>query len=204
MNKKIIKKELINLYVSGKSMAEIATLLNCSIHKIDYWMDKYSVKRRNRSEATYIKRNPDGDPFKIKTKLSKDDKFLLGLGIGIYWGEGTKVTKHSLRVANSDPGIIKMFVKFLTEICQLRLNKITYSIICFNDSDPNIARKFWSQELKISPDRFGKITQIPKQGKGTYKKKSLYGVCTVQASNIKLRNWLISQIESTKNLAVPD
>ncbi|MFH1864227.1 MAG: hypothetical protein ABIJ85_05010 [bacterium] len=204
MNKKIIKKQLINLYVSGKSMAEIATFLNCSIHKIEYWMEKYGIKRRSRSEATYIKRNPDGDPFKIKTKLSKDDKFLFGLGIGIYWGEGTKVSKHSLRVANTDPGIIKAFVKFLTEICQLRRDKISYSIICFNDTDPNIARNFWAQELKISPDKFGKITQIPKQGKGTYKKKSLYGVCTVRASNIKLRNWLMSKIKLTRDVISPD
>ena len=40
--------------------------------------------------------------------------FLFGLGIGIYWGEGTKVDSiSSLRVANSDPGILRSFTGFV-------------------------------------------------------------------------------------------
>lgn len=110
-------------------------------------------------------------------------------------GEGTKVTPHSLRVTNTNPELIKVYRKFLLEICGLRKDKITYSIICFNDTAPDTARLYWAKKLMISPGKFGKITQIPKQGKGTYKKKSQFGVCTIQASNIKLKTWLISQLD---------
>jgi len=51
---------------------------------------------------TIIKYNPNGDPFEIKTNLDKGEQFLKGLGLGIYWGEGTKTSIHSLRVANTD------------------------------------------------------------------------------------------------------
>ena len=184
-------------------MSEIAQLMEYSLHKVAYWMGKYNIKRRSRSDASYIKHNPNGDPFKIKHSLTTNEKFLLGLGIGIYWGEGTKTSIHSLRVANTDPGILRSFKKFLIDICQLKIDKISYSIICFNDTEPETAREYWSQEMMILPEKFGKITQIPKQGKGTYKRKSKYGVCTLQASNIKLRSWVMSQIEKIRDSEMP-
>lgn len=190
------EKQLRRLYASGKSMMEISQILNCSVHKVSYWMEKHSIQRRVRREAMYIKLNPNGDPFKIKTNLNKNDAFLLGLGLGIYWGEGNKVTPHSLRVANTDPEMIKAFTTFLKKICNLENKRLSYNIVSFNDASPEVARKYWSEQLKISPQKFGKITQIPHQGKGTYKRKSQYGVCTIQGNNIKLKTWIMEQITS--------
>lgn len=189
------KKELVKLYSSGKSMSEISSILKCSIYKVVYWMDKYQIKRRSSSEALYIKLNPGGDPFKIKENLTNEEIFLYGLGIGIYWGEGEKASGNAVRVANSDPFVIKVFIKFLREICQLKEYKIKFSIICFNDSNPEECLKYWIKKLKTSRKKFGKIVQIPKQGKGTYKRKSLNGVCTLTVCNVKLRSWIIEQIE---------
>ena len=165
---------LKNLYNSGKSMAEIAIFFDCSMHKIAYWMIKYNIPRRSRSEASYLKYNPNGNPFDIRSNLTLEQCFLKGLGLGIYWGEGAKTSKYSLRVANTDVGIIRAFRSFLLKICRLREDKITYSLICFNDINPEGARDHWSEQLGILPNKFGKITIIPKQGKGTYKRKSLF------------------------------
>jgi len=195
----INKGELKDLYKSGKSMSDISKILNCSSHKIVYWMRKYGLKRRSRSEAGYIQQNPDGDPFKIRVKLNDKQMFLFGLGLGIYWGEGTKTSKHSLRVTNTNPDIIKYFIRFLLEICQLKKEKISFSLISFNDIDEETARDYWAKQLQISPQKFGKITIIPHQGKGTYKRKSQFGVCTVHANNIKLRNWLFLELDKLKS-----
>lgn len=182
-------------------MMEISHILECSPNKVVYWMKKYSIERRSRSEAIYLKQNPNGDPFKIKDRMSPDDKVLYGLGIGIFWGEGTKVAPNSVRVANTDPNILKIFIKFLQQICGLKKGKIRYSIVSFNDTDPEIARSYWSKELKISPEKFGKITVIPKQGKGTYKKKSQFGVCTIHVGNTKLKSWIMKQMQSVLTLS---
>ncbi len=104
-------------------MKQLADKLNCSEHKIVYWMDKYKINRRNRSDALYVRLNPAGDPFQIKTILTSEECKLYGLGLGIYWGEGEKNTKHQLRVANTDPDVIQVFAKFLTEICLLKRRK---------------------------------------------------------------------------------
>ncbi len=181
-------------------MTEIAILLNCSVHKIVYWMDKYNLKRRTLSEALYLKLNPDGEPFKIKTDLNKKEIFLRGLGLGIYWGEGEKISKGLVRVTNTDPAILRMFRRFLLDISQLKEHKLLYQLICFNDSDPQEAKRYWAKELKISEAKFGKIVQIPSQGKGTYRKKSHYGVCVLAVANIKLKSWIMEKIEKLKKL----
>lgn len=191
----ISKEELERAYKSGKSMWEISQGLGCSVHKVVYWMNKYDIARRTWSEASYVKLNPGGDPFLIKQELTFFDQFLLGLGLGIYFGEGEKVSRHGIRVANTNVKLIKTFRAFLEEICGVSREKIKYSIICFNDTTPSVASNYWSKELGISNDKFGKIVQIPPQGKGTYKRKSLYGVCTISVSNIKLKQWLMSQLE---------
>ncbi len=181
-------------------MVEIAKILKCSPNKIVYWMNKYNFKRRSYSEASYVKQNPNGDPFKIKTTLTKEETFLYGLGLGIFWGEGNKSSNiPSLRVANTDPGLIKVFLNFLKLIYGLSNERFSYSIVCFNDIDPETSRSYWANQLRISPTRFGKITVIPKQGKGTYKKKSQYGVCTVQGNNSKLSKLVFDQIERLRN-----
>ena len=58
-----------------------------------------------------------------------------------------------------------------------------------------------SKELKISPDKFGKITVVPSQGKGAYKKKSQFGICTAQGNNIKLRKLVLNKIEELREIA---
>ena len=198
----ILKSDLEKYYLSGKSMAQIAKVIGCSSHKIAYWMNEYKIPRRTRSEATYLIGNPNGDPFDLNdiTNLSKKDIFLFGLNVGLYWGEGEKTTRHAIRVTNSDPYVIIRFRDFLLNICKLNPEKIRYYLICFNDIDQNIAKKFWAKLLKISPDKFGKIVVIPSRGKGTYNKKSKYGVCTIYAGNMKLKAWILSEIEKLRTI----
>jgi hypothetical protein len=93
-------------------------------------MDKYEIKRRTRSDTIYLKLNPFGDPFSIKQEMNLQEMFLLGLGLGIYWGEGEKALKHAIRVANSDPYVLISFSSFLKSICGVKEEKIIYSLVC--------------------------------------------------------------------------
>lgn len=74
-------------------------------------------------------------------EFMSEELFLYGLGIGIYWGEGEKISKHSRRVANTDPIVIKTFISFLTCICQVEKGKLSYSIVCFNDCLSNQSKR---------------------------------------------------------------
>ncbi len=182
------KEKLEDLYSNGLSMKEISDKTGLSHSKIAYWMRRYSIPRRSRSEATYIKRNPKGDPFKIKNRLTSQEKELKGLGLGLYWGEGTKRNKDSIRLGNSDPDLINKFIEFLVKICNIQISKLRFGLQIFSDTDPNKALKFWKNRLNVKSDQFQKVIVTPSRGLGSYKKKSKYGVLTVYYSNKKLRD----------------
>jgi len=88
----VIKKDfLVDEYqIKRKSVSDISKLLKCSQNTVTYWLQKYNIKKRNISDALYIKNNPRGNPFLFKTPKNSQQWFLYGLGLGLYWGEGNK------------------------------------------------------------------------------------------------------------------
>lgn len=190
------KEFLKKLYSSGKSMMQITNETQYSDHTVRYWMAKYNIKRRSRSEAAYQRANPNGDPFKIKNKLTSSDKFLMGLGLGIFWGEGTKTNKNSVRVTNTNPQLILKFRQFLLEICGVEPWKVQYALISFKNIPVHKTLNYWSDELSIPKSKFTKVVKIPSLGKGTYMKKSSHGVCTIIVNNLKLKVWVDKQLEN--------
>jgi len=187
------KKILFDLYVNKrKSMQEIAEIFSCSLNKIKYWMDKYKIKTRSISEAVYIKNNPNGDPFIFNKPITLEQAKLLGLGIGLYWGEGTKADKGSVRLGNTDPELIKNFILFLKNIFGIRKKDLRFGLQLFTDIDKNSAMDFWVKKIKIKPSQFYKIIITKSQSLGTYRRKSEYGVLTVYYHNKKLRDLIVS------------
>jgi hypothetical protein len=117
------------------------------------------------------------------------------LAIGIYWGEGNKKNKTSVRVGNTDPRLITIFTKFLREICNVQELKIRFGLQLFTDVNEQEAVDFWQSELGIKRNQFLPTISRIESGKiGTYKNKNLYGVMTVQVNNKKLRDWINEQI----------
>ena len=193
MNSLIVSKgSLKNLYLNKKkSSAEIADIFRCSEHKINYWIKKFGIPKRSMSDAMYAKYNPDGDPFKIKNVATVEDAELFGLGLGLYWGEGNKKSKNSIRLGNTDPRIIKTFLRFLINLFRIKKKKLRFGLQIFDDMNEKEMLKFWTNQLKefnISREQFFKVTVTPSRSLGTYKEKSKFGVMTVHFCNTKLKN----------------
>ena len=157
---------------------------------------KYKIPKRSISEAVYLKKNPKGDPFKFNIPITEEDLILFGLGIGLYWGEGNKRNKHSIRLGNVDPNLIISFIKFLERIYCVDKNKLKFGLQIFSDISPLVAKKFWIAKLDISPSQFQKVVVTPTRGVGTYRYKSEYGVLTVYFNNSKLKKAMDGLIES--------
>jgi hypothetical protein len=189
---------LIRKYsVEKLSMKQISLDLECSVHKVEYWMNKHSIKRRSISDAIYIKQNKNGDPFNIKSSLNSKEKLLKGLGLGIYWGEGNKKNTYSVRVGNTDPELLRVFVLFLRKICGVHEHKIRYGLQLFTDVEEQVALNFWQEQLGIDRSKIMPTVNRIVSGKiGTYKTKNEYGVITVYVNNRKLRDWMVAQLKS--------
>jgi hypothetical protein len=193
---RLSKKLLADLYIDKHySMSEIAKRMKCSVHTVQYWMKKFAIPSRSRSDAAYIKHNPDGDPFLWSPPRTAADQILYGLGIGLYWGEGTKSCKTSVRLGNTDPSLLKTFMQFLMRFFRVRHEDFRFGLQIFSDMDPECALQYWIRTLRVKREQFHKKVIVSKSGSmGTYRKKSMYGVVTVHYHNSKLRNMLVSRL----------
>ncbi|MFH1088471.1 MAG: helix-turn-helix domain-containing protein [Patescibacteria group bacterium] len=190
------KFELSGLYIKkGYSVAEIASHFNCSENKINYWIRKYGIPKRSISEAMYLKCNPGGDPFQFSYPDTIEEAKLLGMGVGLYWGEGNKVDRNSVRLGNTDPALINKYIEFLIKICQVSPNKLRFGLQIFSDTNPELALDYWVKIINFPRKQFmPKVVVTPTRGLGNYRKKSEYGVLTVYCHNKKLKSLLMSML----------
>lgn len=195
---KMTEEKLRRLYVGEKRSAkDIADIFGCSEHKVNYWFEKFQIQKRSISEAIYAKRNPDGDPFRVREVKSRADARLFGLGLGLYWGEGNKKSKNSIRLGNTSPAIIRTFIEFLVRMFGIHKSKLRFGLQIFTDIPKEKALAFWFKELKefnISRRQFFRVTVTPARGVGNYREKSQYGVLTVHFCNSKLKRILDSML----------
>ena len=195
------KTRLNSLYVDQKKSAhDIARELGCSENKVNYWLAKHGIEKRSISDAIYLKHNPTGDPFLIKSVHSHEDAFISGLGLGLYWGEGTKRNKTSVRLGNTDPYLIKAFLLFLRRRYQIDESRLRFSLQIFTDMNQKTEERFWSNFLGIPSRQFYKTINTRSGSIGTYREKSKHGVLTIYFGNRKLRDMLISEIERIKEI----
>ena len=121
---------------------------------------------------------------------------LFGLGMGLYWGEGTKSSSSSVRLGNSNPRLIKRFVEFLSVTYGIDKKKLRFGLQIFGDMDKKVAVRLWRKELGISSGQImKKIVETPHRGVGNYRVKTKYGVMTVYFNNRKLRDILCHTID---------
>lgn len=194
--KTISRDTLIALYLrENKSMQEIAKVIGCSRTKIYYWMERHKISRRSISEAIYQKHNPLGDPFKLSEPKNMKEAQLMGMGLGLYWGEGNKLNRGSIKLGNTDPALVKTFIRFLDTFFGINPKKLRFGLQIFSDIKPAEALNFWLIRLNMNKDQFQKVVVTPSRGVGAYRKKSKYGVLTVYFNNKKLRNVIVGKLK---------
>lgn len=190
------KAQLEKLYIKQqRSSAEIALTLRCSEHRVNYWLAQFGIRKRSISQAMYAKHNPNGDPFDIRKPKTIRDAKLSGLGLGLYWGEGTKSSKYAIRLGNTDPKLLKKFIEFLERLYRIKREKLRFGLQIFSDMQPKTMLRFWQKKLRILPRQFQKVIITPARSIGTYRQKTKYGVLTVQYHNKKLRDIICQAIE---------
>ena len=206
------KLQALKLRRTGKSYNEIKQLLGIPKSTLSAWLQKTNwsdmVKRRltaknNRHHSIRI-RQLDAVRGKRLTQLYKQAKIqakiefghlkfhpLFIAGIAIYWGEGNKASPHNVVVGNTDPAMIKVFVKFLAEVCGLPQKRIRAYVLLYPDLNDDECKKFWIKHSGLTSKNFNKSVVI----KGRHKTRRVtQGVCNITVSSkylkIKMLEWL--------------
>lgn len=200
INKRSVKKVKELYYTRQLSVNDVADKLGVSIDAVFYCMRKNRLKRRKRHESNairYIRQKPS---FQLKKIDDEKLKILKVIGTMLYWGEGYKADKTCMvDFANSDAGMIVLFLKFLRKVCGVNENKLrVYSYFYSNqDIDKNI--NYWSELTKINRSQFTK-PYIRKDFREDKKDKMPYGLIHIRYGDKKLLNLIKDWINEYKNL----
>lgn len=127
--------------------------------------------------------------------LKKNLLFIAGLML--YWGEGDNNSKISkVRLANSDPGMIRVFYKFLNSELGIPSEKIYASLLLYPDLKDDMQKSFWSRAIGLPLTQFKKSTYI--RGRDSDKRRS-YGVCNIYVNSGGLKEKILTWIRLYQN-----
>jgi len=89
-----------------------------------------------------------------KTILPLNNREFFTAGLFLYWGEGTKCRRDGLSISNTDPSVIKFFIRWLSKNLGVPRNKLRVGLHLYNDMNINKEMEFWSRALKIPLSQF--------------------------------------------------
>lgn len=211
------KQTAIKLRKQGKSYQEIAVSIGVPKSTLSNWFSGvlWSEKTKNylsglardnaRKRMTAIshkKRDELRNAYQKQRIIARKQfrKFIKGrlfvAGLMIYWGEGdSKLENGMIRVANSDPLMIRLFYKFLKTYLPEVSSKAKIYLVLYPDLNEETCQRHWSKEVGLPLDRFIKSSFI----KGRHPTKRLsYGIGTLTVSNRLYKEQVMTWINLAK------
>src|SRR3989338_617423 len=222
----------IKLRLSGKSYTQISRELIVAKSTLSSWLAnieigegaREQINARGRAKAieALVKRNRQQTVLAIEraTKLQNDFSRRIGslsrrdvlmIGLALYWAEGHKRlivkdgkerTYHPVELTNSDPGIVKIFIRFLRETFGVVPRDIKVELRLFEHQDAGRAIDFWSKATSIPRKNFRKPyygISISSRGKRPYYRLE-HGIIRIVLSKTVLFHKILGGIEGIKKL----
>lgn len=120
---------------------------------------------------------------------------LFTAGVMLYWGEGDKVTRHRVRLTNTEPRMIRVFLDFLI-LCGVPKNRMKAQLLLYPDLLGQHLEKSWSEQIDLPVEGFMRATVI--QGRHPSKRLGS-GVCILLVSSaylkVKMLEWIRLTVE---------
>ena len=163
------------LRVHGMDYQDIAAALGVAKSSVSLWVRdlptparlSYAECRRRSAEGArryWAAERPAREALRIAAREAAaaeigelTDRELLIAGAIAYWCEGSKNKpgpwNDQVIFTNSDPGLIRFFLRFL-EAIGTPWEDVTFRICIHESADVESARRFWLQLTDASPDQF--------------------------------------------------
>jgi len=187
--------EAAKLYRGGLSAQQIADHFSVSIHASYYTLRSLDVPRRSAEETNRIRFEAKPLSYNIKTELTEKEKQLKMAAVMLYWAEGYKVGKGTVDFANSDPDMVVIFGKFLSEICRVDRKRVRLHLYAYEGQDVENLMRFWCKLLKLPRDHFGKPYVKKAAAPGPRGPRMLHGLVHIRYSDKKLFEQIIRWID---------
>ena len=217
------KQLAINLRKQGKSYNEISGILNVSKSTLSNWFQKVTWSQKTKKHLSYLARKDASirmtamsDTRRKSLQASyrrqrsiarkqfeefKQDRLFIA-GLTIYWGEGdNKLEDGVIRVANTDPAMIRLFYDFLKKYLPEISDKAKIYLVLYPDLDDISCKRYWSTKVGIPLKRFINSSVIV----GKSKKRTIsYGIGTITISSRLYKESIITWIDLLKKENIAD
>jgi hypothetical protein len=183
----------------GKSIIEIARRVKVSKSTASLWCrdiiltskqkeallkNSWLAGRKGRLIGAEANKRKRLESIRHYEKLGKADlknvskRDLLVAGVSLYWAEGSK-TGNRFVFINSDPDMIKLMYKFLTEVLKVKKEEVRLTVQINEIHRPRIKKvlQFWSNLLKLPLAQFGNPYYVKVKPKKVYENyDNYYGI----------------------------
>ena len=180
------------------SAREIALHLDVSIDAVYAFLRKHKIPRRTLVEQRRSLFARKELSFKIRSRLSENDRLLKTIGVVLYWGEGFKAERAAgVDFANSDAEMVVVFIKFLRRICGVDEKRLRVLLYCYANQDVPSLVQFWSKTTDIPHAQFTK-PYVRKDFRLGKEGKMPHGLVHIRYCDKKLLNLLREWIKEYK------
>ncbi|MBT2491795.1 hypothetical protein J7E96_25355 [Streptomyces sp. ISL-96] len=163
------------LRLQGLTYDQIQLELGCSKSSISLWVRELpKPPKRTREEASTIGKrgweatNQRREIERERTKRAATeavgtltDRELFLAGVTLYWAEGGKDKwydrRESLKFINSDPNVIKLYLRWL-DLLEVPRERLRLSVSIHESADVPAAEQFWAEVAGVAPFAFNKAT----------------------------------------------
>jgi len=213
------KKIALKMRQMEFSYTKIKSKLGVSKSTLSSWLkdlplsrERINKLRSNNSERIEKFRNTmrgkrEAELQKVFAKVKKEigpltkRDILIG-GVFLYWGEGSKTASYTTSVSNTDPDVLRFFVKWLS-LFGIRRDMLRVKLHLYNDMDVSKEVNFWIKELKI-PRKCFSIPYIKKSklSELSYGKGFGHGTCNVKYHDKNMWHYSLMALKYIKMASV--
>lgn len=178
------KTKAIELRKQGFSYGEIQKIVPVSKASLSLWLQdvELTVKQKKRLTDKWIMARQKGWEARRRQRVDITEKIkkqarneiknvtkrdLWMIGIALYWAEGSKekeengvVRSSPVALGNSDPYLIKVFLKWLFVVCNVPRSDIVFRILLHKNSRHRLfkVKKYWSDVTGFHEKDFQRVT----------------------------------------------
>lgn len=127
-------------------------------------------------------------------------------GCMLYWAEGAKA-RNNLRFGNSDPAMMKFYIRFLRQSLRVQDEEIKLRITCYLNNDLSLSdiETYWMEFLNLSRTSLKpSITNTQPVSSNQKGRKLRFGVCVIDVHNTQLVQHVLGAIQEYSGIDNPE
>lgn len=182
----LVSKSTLSLWLEGVVLSSTAKKRLENQYTTGQLKSQESIRRKTRIKEEYAIQKAN-DALSGVTFSKEFKKILCGV---LYWCEGSKSSRGAVSFTNSDPEMIKIFLRFFRSSFQVDEKKFRICVHLHSYHKKDIVLQYWSKVTNIPLSQF--IKPHLKLTSGMYKKEGYQGCIRVSYNDVVVLRELLA------------